>query len=127
VCLSPLTDLEATGASVKNADDPLLSGGPEAILGMSRAYVQGGSLRDPRASPLHADFAGFPPLLIQVGTREALLDDSTRVAERARAAGVQVSLEQGEGLIHVWPLFAPSAPESIAAIESLGAFVRRHA
>jgi acetyl esterase/lipase len=126
-CLSPLTDLEATGASAKSADDPLLSGGPEAILGMSHAYVQNGSLRDPRASPLHAEFEGFPPLLIQVGTREALLDDSRRVAERARAAGVEVTLEQGEGLIHVWPLFAPHAPESIAAIASLGAVVQRHA
>ena len=127
VCLSPLTDLEATGSSVKTADDPLLAGGPNAILGMSHAYVQNGSLRDPRASPLHADFAGFPPLLIQVGTREALLDDSTRVAERARDAGVQVSLEKGDGLIHVWPLFAPRAPESIAALASLGGFVQRHA
>jgi acetyl esterase/lipase len=127
VCLSPLTDLEGTGASVKTADDPLITGGPDAILGMSHAYVQSGSLRDPRASPLHADFAGFPPLLIQVGTREALLDDSTRVAERARAAGVEVVLEKGEGLVHVWPLFAPGAPESLAAIASLGAFVRKHA
>jgi acetyl esterase/lipase len=127
VCLSPLTDLEATGSSVKTADDPLLAGGASAILGMSHAYVQNGSLRDPRASPLHADFLGFPPLLIQVGTREALLDDSTRVVERAREAGVRVSLEKGEGLIHVWPLFAPRAPESIAAIASLGAFVQRHA
>jgi acetyl esterase/lipase len=127
VCLSPLTDLEATGASVKTADDPLLSGGPDAILGMSHAYVQNGSLRDPRASPIHADYTGFPPLLIQVGTREALLDDSTRVAERARAAGVEVVLEKGEGLVHVWPLFAPSAPESLSALASLGAFVRKHA
>jgi acetyl esterase/lipase len=126
VCLSPLTDLEATGASLKTADDPLMVGGPDAVLAMSRAYVQNGSLRDPRASPLHADFEGFPPLLIQVGTREALLDDSRRAAERARAAGVEVNLEVGEGLIHVWPLFAPTAPESIAAIDSLGAFVRRH-
>lgn len=126
-CLSPLTDLEATGPSLESADDPLLAGGPEAILAMSRAYVQTGSLRDPRASPLHADFAGFPPLLIQVGTREALLDDSTRVAERARAAGVEVSLEKGEGLIHVWPLFAPRAPESSAALASLGAFVQKYA
>jgi acetyl esterase/lipase len=127
VCISPLTDLEATGNSVKSADDPLIKGGPAALQGMSRAYVPAGDLRDPRASPLHADFAGFPPLLIQVGTREALLDDSTRVAEKARAAGVEVSLEKGEGLIHVWPLFAPGAPESIAALESLGAFARRHA
>jgi acetyl esterase/lipase len=49
------------------------------------------------------------------------------VAERARAAGVEVVLEKGEGLVHVWPLFAPGAPESLAALESLGAFVRKHA
>jgi acetyl esterase/lipase len=73
---------------------------------------------------VHADYRGLPPLLLQVGTREVLLDDSRRVAERARAAGVDVTLEIGEGLIHVWQLFGPSVPESVEAVDRIGAFVR---
>ena len=126
VCLSPLTDLEGTGDSVRTADDPLISDS-SAIRGMTETYLQGGDPRDPRASPLHADYAGLPPLLIQVGTREVLLDDSTRVADRARAAGVDVSLEVEEGLIHVWPLFGPDVPESRASVERIGEFVRERA
>jgi acetyl esterase/lipase len=127
VALSPLTDLEATGGSASSADDPLLTGGREALLQMAQTYLQGADPRDPRASPLHADFRGFPPLLLQVGTREVLLDDSTRVAERARAAGVDVTLDRGEGLIHVWPLFGADMPESVAAVERIGEFIRKHA
>ena len=61
-----------------------------------------------------------------MGTRELLLDDATRVAERARDAGVDVTLEKGEGLIHVWHLFGPNVPESVEALERIGAFVRKH-
>ena len=124
VCLSPWTDMEFSGESMRSADDPLLT--LSAIEGMRDAYLQGGDSRDPRAAPLHADFAQFPPLLIQVGTRELLLDDATRVAERARAAGVDVTLEACEGLIHVWHLFDPTLPESVAAYARIGAFVRKH-
>jgi acetyl esterase/lipase len=93
---------------------------------MATAYMQGQDLRQPTASPLHADFSNFPPLLIQVGTRELLLDDATRVAKRARSAGVDVTLEKAEGLIHVWQLFGPEVPEAIDAIDRIGAFVRKH-
>jgi len=124
VCLSPLADLEGTGDSYETADDPLLD--REGIGGMVAAYLQGQDARQPTASPIHADYTGFPPLLIQVGTREVLLDDAVRVAERARAAGVDVTLEKGEGLIHVWHLFGPDVPESVEAIERVGAFVRKH-
>ena len=124
VCLSPWTDMDLDSNSMRNADDPLLT--LEAIQGMADSYLQGGDARDPRAAPLHADYAGFPPLLIQVGTRELLLDDATRVAEKARAQGVDVTLEKGEGLIHVWHLFGPHIPESVEAYGRIGAFVRKH-
>ncbi len=124
VCLSPFADLEGTGDSYETADDPLLT--RETVEGMATAYMQGQDLRQPTASPLYADFSNFPPLLIQVGTRELLLDDATRVAKRARDAGVDVTLEKGEGLIHVWHLFGPEIPEAIDAIDRIGAFVRKH-
>jgi monoterpene epsilon-lactone hydrolase len=61
-----------------------------------------------------------------VGTRELLYDDTTRVAERARTAGVDVTLEVGEGLIHVWPFFGEQVPESVASVARIGEFVRKH-
>jgi acetyl esterase/lipase len=122
VCLSPFTDLEGTGDSMRTADDPLID--KDAIAMMTASYLQGRDPRQPTASPVHADYRGLPPLLLQVGTREVLLDDSRRVAERARAAGVDVTLEIGEGLIHVWQLFGPSVPESVEAVDRIGAFVR---
>jgi acetyl esterase/lipase len=74
---------------------------------------------------LHADLAGLPPLYVQVGTAETLLDDATRIAERARAASVQIELEPFEDLVHVFQAFAPHVPESLEAIEKLGAFLKR--
>jgi acetyl esterase/lipase len=128
VCLSPWTDLEGSGASAQPGavDDPLLQ--YEGLVEMARHYVgEEGDLRDPLAAPLHGDYAGLPPLLIQVGTREILLDDSTRVAERARAAGVDVTLEPWEGLIHVWQMFgALGVPEADEAVTRIGEFVRKH-
>ena len=120
--LSPWVDLEGTGASSAPGavDDPLVS--QEALQNMSAAYAVR-DLRNPLVSPLHGDFAGLPPLLIQVGTREILLDDAVRTAEKARAAGVEVSYFAGEDLIHVWPVLIAGAPESVAAVAQIGAFV----
>jgi monoterpene epsilon-lactone hydrolase len=125
VCLSPWVDLEGTGKSAQpgGADDPLLE--LEGLREMGQHYAAK-SLRDPLAAPLHADFRDLPPLLIQVGTRELLLDDSTRVAEKAKAAGVDVTLEPWEGLIHVWQLFGPSMPEAVQAVDRIGEFTRKH-
>jgi acetyl esterase/lipase len=122
VCMSPWVDLEGTGDSATRADDPWIE--LDGLREMGKQYVGGGVLRDPLCAPLYADLAGLPPLLIQVGTRELLLDDSQRVAERARAAGVDVTLEVEEGLIHVWQFFGDEVPESKAAVERIGAFVR---
>ena len=123
VCLSPFADLSDERPDEANGD-PLLT--PEAIQMMANTYLQGGDPKEPTASPVFADLSGLPPLLIQVGTRERLLSDSLRVAERARAAGVDVTLEKGEGLIHVWQLFGPEMPEAREAVAQIGAFVRKH-
>ncbi len=125
VCLSPLADLELSGDSATRGgiDDPMVS--RDGTLVMAEAYLQGSNARDPRASPVHADFRGLPPLLVEVGTREILLDDAKRVAERARTAGVDVRLEIGEGLTHVWQLH-PHLPESAGSVARIARFVGQH-
>ena len=122
-CLSPFTDLSDERPDEGNGD-PLIPA--EAIQMMASTYLQGRNPKEPTASPVFAEFRGLPPLLIQVGTRERLLSDSLRVAERARAAGVDVVLEKGEGLVHVWHLFGPEMPEAREALGQIGAFVRKH-
>jgi epsilon-lactone hydrolase len=125
-CLSPWVDLQGIGASMtsKAAVDPFVQ--KEMIQFMAQQYLGDRDPRTPLAAPLYADLQGLPPLLIQVGTAEVLLDDATRIAERARAAGVEVSLEVWDDMIHVWQLFAPILPEGQQAIEHISAFIRAH-
>jgi acetyl esterase/lipase len=125
VCFSPWADLAGTGASAQPGavDDPLVT--DDLTSDMSQAYA-GEDLRNPLASPLYADYEGLPPLFLLVGEREVLLDDATRVADKARNAGVDVTYFQGDGLVHVWPVLAPTAPESEAALEQMAGFTERH-
>jgi acetyl esterase/lipase len=126
VCLSPWVDLEGIGDSMttKAAVDPFVRN--DMIQFLAQQYLGDRNPRTPLAAPLYANLHGLPPLLIQVGTAETLLDDSTRLAERAKAAGVQVTLDVWDDMIHVWQLFAPVLPEGQQAIERLGAFIREH-
>jgi len=126
VCLSPWTDLEGIGDSMtaKAAVDPMVQ--RDGLLKMAAMYLAGKDPRTPLAAPLYADLGGLPPLLIQVGTAETLLDDSTRIAERARKAGVNVTLEPWEEMIHVFQVFAAMLPEGRQAIDRIGEFVRQH-
>jgi epsilon-lactone hydrolase len=125
--LSPWVDMEGIGESMTTKDsvDPMVH--KEGLLGMAKAYLGGQNPRSPLAAPLYADLAGLPPLLIQVGTSETLLDDASRLAERAKKAGVNVTYEPWQNMIHVWHLFAPMLDEGQQAIEKIGAFVRKHA
>lgn len=124
VCISPWTDLEITGESmVTKADvDPMIR--PDEAKGEAARYYGEAGPRHPLVSPIHADLSGLPPLLVQVGTSEVLLSDSTRLAERAKAAGVDVTLEEWAEMIHVWHFFAFMLPEGQQAIERIGEFVR---
>ncbi len=88
-------------------------------------YLAGEDPRNPLASPIYADLAGLPPMLIQAGTCEILLDDARRLAERAEGAGVEVELEVREGMFHVWQFFTPLVPESNAALAKAGRFLRQ--
>ncbi|HUA32643.1 MAG TPA: alpha/beta hydrolase [Candidatus Binataceae bacterium] len=124
VAISPWTDMEGTGESVKTkaAKDPMVSGGN--LTDSAKAYYAHHDPKHPLISQIHADFHGLPPLLIQVGEAEILLDDSTRVAERAKAHGVKVELEIWDEMVHVWHVFAKILPEGQQAIDKLGAYVR---
>jgi len=126
VCLSPWVDLEGTGESMKTRlhVDPIAS--PQGTHLLAQAYLAGKSPRTPLAAPLYADLKGLPPLLIQVGDHETLLDDSTRVAENARAAGVKVTLEIWPEMIHVWQAFASFLPEGQQAVDGIGKFILEH-
>jgi monoterpene epsilon-lactone hydrolase len=125
VCISPWADLECTGASMTSraASDPMVQRGP--LLDMAAQYLAGQDPRTPLASPIYADLRGLPPLLIHVGTAETLLDDATRLADRARTAGVAVDIEVWDDMIHVWHAFAPLLPEADEAIAGIGAWVRK--
>ena len=123
-CLSPWVDLALTGASMesKAIEDPIVS--REMLLGWGKLYLGENDPTIPLASPLYADLRGLPPMLIQVGSAEVLLDDATRLAERALMAGVDTTLEVWPEMIHVWQTFAPILPEGRRAIERIGQFVR---
>ena len=124
VCISPWVDMEASGESMttKAAEDPMIQ--REILQWFAALYVRDADRRAPLASPIYADLSGLPPLYVLVGTAETLLDDAVRLAERARKAGVQVTLEPWDGMIHVWPAFAPMLDEGQEAIEKIGDFVR---
>jgi epsilon-lactone hydrolase len=119
---SPWSDLAVTGERVDTADDPVVSG--TALRMMASLYLGGAKATEPLASPLYADLDRLPPLQIQVGGRESLLDDAQRLADRARVAGVDVTYVEYPGVIHMWIVFDPELPESVDAFARLGAFVR---
>lgn len=126
--ISAWTDLAITGETIQTRAeaDPLITDA-SMISNMAGAYLGATEATDPLASPLYADYAGLPPLLLQVGDAEVLLSDTTRVAEKARAAGVDVVEEVWDEMFHVWHAFAPMLPEGQAAIDRIGEFVNQHA
>jgi monoterpene epsilon-lactone hydrolase len=125
VLLSPFADLECRGESYTTlaALDPIVS--REMGLGMAGAYIGDREPSDPLASPVHAALDGLPPLLIQVGSREVVLDDARAIERNARDAGVEAKLDVWPGMIHVWHLFASTLEEGRRAIDDLGSFIRQ--
>jgi phosphinothricin tripeptide acetyl hydrolase len=126
LCISPWTDLAHTGGtlSTKAAEDPMVR--PADLAKMADAYLAGADPKTPLASPLYADLSGLPPLLIQVGSAEILLDDAVRIAERARKAGVEAELRVWPDMIHVWHAFADLLPEGAQAVDEMAAFLEKH-
>ncbi|KQR84722.1 alpha/beta hydrolase [Burkholderia sp. Leaf177] len=124
VLFSPWTDLAATGASVttNNGRDPMFFG--RAIAPAGKLYTGNADVRNPYVSPLYGRFDGLPPLFIQAGDTEVLFDDSTRVTEKARAAGVSVEFEILPNMPHAVQMLAPFVPEANKALEHAAQFVR---
>lgn len=123
--ISPWLDLSLSGASVESVGrhDPMISS--RWLQGAARRHAGGLHLEDPRVSPLFAALRTLPPTLVQVGTEEILLDDSTRFADRAAAAGVEVELQRFEGLFHDFQLFALLLGTARGALDDIAAFLRR--
>jgi acetyl esterase/lipase len=124
VCISPWTDLACTSESMERyeARDPMVK--REPLRQMAALYLGDADPANPLASPLHADLAGLPPLLIQVASEESLLDDATGLAARAEAAGGSVTLRQWDDMLHVWHLFAPMLSEGRDGIAEVGAYIK---
>ena len=125
--ISPWTDLTMSGVTLasKAAVDPLIH--KEYLNELAEAYLSAGiNRKDPRVSPLFANLTNFPPILIQVGSDETLLDDATRLAARAGAADVAVTLEIWPHMIHAWPLWNARLEDGRRALANAGAFIRAH-
>jgi len=123
---SPLTDLAGTGDS-RASNDKRCAMFFATGLGFARDLYLGnrGDPHDPLASPLYADLKGLPPLLIHAGSDETLRDDSTRLAERARAAGVPVEFSLWPAVPHVWQLFHRFVPEGRQSLAAASQFLNR--
>jgi monoterpene epsilon-lactone hydrolase len=123
VLMSPTVDLTSSGASMTERvdQDPLST--PDMLRQFAADYLAGADPRTPLASPLFASLAGLPPLLVLVGTADLLLSDSERLAAAAAEAGVDVALQIGEGLPHVYPIML-GTPEAAEATENIGKFLR---
>jgi epsilon-lactone hydrolase len=119
---SPWTDLAATGDSIRTNTDRCAMFSGADVAASARYYLGDTDPRNPLASPLYADLAGLPPLLIHVGADEVLRDDSTRLAERARAAGVRVELKIWPVVPHAWQLAPHLIPEARHSLRESAAF-----
>ncbi len=127
VTFSAGLDATRTGASMKTKEgiDPFFT--RDSLRSTSGMYLAGQDPRQPLLSPaVCADMTGFPPLLLQVGTNEVLLDDSTRLAERARDAGVDVALDVTADVPHVFQSFAGVLDEADQALDRAALFLAQH-
>ena len=124
VALSPWVDLEGLGNSIttRAAQDPMVQ--KDGLLWMAKLYLNGKDPRTPLAAPLHAAMKALPPVLIQVGSAETLLDDAIRIAEKMHAAGVDARLAIWPNMLHVFPLFAPVLSEGRDGCIEIGSFIR---
>jgi acetyl esterase/lipase len=126
VLFSPWTDLAGRGASVVANDGRDAMFRPENIPAFASLYLGSAPADDPRASPVYADLHGLPPLLLQVGSTELLLDDSRRVHERVVAAGGESRLSVYDDVHHGWQMLTPFVPEARAALGEAAGFIRAH-
>ncbi|MBL6927315.1 MAG: alpha/beta hydrolase fold domain-containing protein, partial [Acidimicrobiia bacterium] len=124
VPISPWVDLEGLGESMITRAEVDVLIDPVNLKEGADVFLAGHDARDPLAAPLYGDFTGISPLLIQVGDEETLLDDSTRMADVAASAGVDVSLEVFPEMQHVFQLFTGNMPEADDAVAKIAAWLR---
>ena len=120
VCLSPWLNLFSTRETGNNNHDPILN--PAVLSTFARLYAGQVDPRNPLISPLFADLQGLPPVLIQAGTIEILLDEIEQFSEKARQAGVAVELDRWQGLFHVFQI-VPILPETRLSLEKIARFI----
>ena len=121
--ISPWLGLGLTGTSYRDKAEEDIFSTPDALLRMSRSYLgRSGDPTDPLASPIHMDVTGLPPVLIHAGDADITLSDSITFADRARAAGVPVSLRVWPGMFHHFQMF-PDLPESRESLAEIGGFL----
>jgi len=123
MCISPWADLTNSSKShTANAKSESVLR-TDVLTKWALLYTEKANLTNPLVSPVYADFRGFPPLLIQVGSDEILLDDSLALVEKAKSAGVDVTLRIWDDLWHAWPVLGDLIPESRAAFEEMKKFI----
>jgi monoterpene epsilon-lactone hydrolase len=123
-CISPWVDMEALGQSFTDRADTDPTVQKATILAMAEWYLGGANPRHPHAAPIYGELRGLPPLLIQVGSVETLLDDSLTLARKAGIADIPVELQIWPEMIHIWHIFFPMLSAGRRAIASGGSFVR---
>jgi len=124
--MSPYADLTLTGTTMetKREVDPLMS--REALQARVNDYTSGRDAALALISPVFADLSGLPPLIIQAGTHEVLLDDALRLARQAASADVEVTLDITPGVPHVFQAYYPILDEAAAALDRAGEFLSEH-
>lgn len=126
ICMSPWTDLTASGPSYKeNYEVDPLFGKNRNDLVFDSAYIGKNNPKDPYISPAYGDFDGFPPMLIQVGSLEMLLSDSYTIVQKAKAKGVKVQFSEYEGMFHVFQRAMLRMPESKKAWMEVERFIEK--
>jgi acetyl esterase/lipase len=126
VCSSPWTDLAGTGASVHLNDGRCATFRPENITEFAAAYLGGADAFDPYASPAHSDLSELPPVLLQIGSTELLLDDSRRVHEKIQAAQGISQLQIYDDVAHGWQMLNGLVPEADDALRQAAEFIHKH-
>lgn len=124
VTLSAWTDLAVTGDLRPDVEDPRVT--QDMLRAAAKLYLDGADPQHPYASPLYGDLTGFPPILMQVGGREIMIEDSSRLVERARVSGVDARLSVYPGMAHVFHLNQPEAQQTSEAIAEIAGFLRLH-
>jgi acetyl esterase/lipase len=120
--LSAWTDLDADGTSYDTGSDPFLT--RERVRGLAAGYLAGADPHDPVAAPMHADLHGLPPTYLQVGAEEALLDDSRRLVQRMRAAGIDVRHDEFPHQVHTFQMAAGRTSVADEAVREAGSWLR---